>query len=542
MTVESVGKCSVVLLILLPFVVGIRINFTSCQNAGWKCANNLPNEIIYTCSSDTSDYVIHLKDYYTDHITSLTVQQCKKIKIILDCSILQRPSRLQAFRVNSCATVEFGSLASNSLLQTPPEVTIDNVQEIISLPRGMFKSPVTNTELKCLGTTSLSKIRIANSKIKLINTKAIYNVTGIRNIEFENVTINDAEIQAIEANMGFSLTAFTITNSKIDNLRSKAIAVQSRTVTMSNTVFGDIPTKSVNISSDFLHFTDNSIKDVFSDGFIFKSVYTYISRNHIRSLKGNALASVRCSKKMTNGKQFSFSKNSIENIGSGSLYFDYQSCKSAGTIVNYKDNQIDCKCHNIAFLVSSNVNQELNNLILDTPANNTCLAAPCSLPVDIIRMLMESNMCQINLDPRVMCLLYNDKKSKNNEVNTEEDVTEAAPTFYLIRQANGPNGDPSAAMTAINKDDLLNDSHLNMTNRTTIKVVFDSSKDFVETLRSTSNSRKRPVEEPKSPPKTEYTNRCVGTQCRTNAYDKQKALDFYKYVYAQLRPPKIDKT
>lgn len=170
--------------------------------------------------------MIHLKDYYTDHITSLTVQQCKKLKIILDCSILQRPSRLQAFRVNNCATVEFGSLASNSLLQTPPEVTIDNVQEIISLPRGMFKSPVTSTELKCLGTTSLSKIRITNSKIKLINTKAIYNVTGIKAIEFDNVTINDAEIQAIEANMGFSLTAFTITNSKIDNLRSKAIAVR----------------------------------------------------------------------------------------------------------------------------------------------------------------------------------------------------------------------------------------------------------------------------------------------------------------------------
>lgn len=404
----------------------------------------------------------------------------------------------------------------------------------------MFKSPVTSTELKCLGTTSLSKIRITNSKIKLINTKAIYNVTGIKAIEFDNVTINDAEIQAIEANMGFSLTAFTITNSKIDNLRSKAIAVQSKTVTISNTVFGDIPTKSVNISSDFLHFTDNTIKDVLGDGLIFKSAYTHISRNHISTLKGNALASVRCSKKITNGKEFTFSKNSIENIESGSLYFDYQSCKSAGTIVNYKENQMDCKCNNIAFLVNSNINQELNNLILDTAANNTCLSAPCSLPVDIIRMLMESNMCQINLDPRVMCLLYNDKKSKNNEVNSDEDVTEAAPTFYLMKQANGPNQDPSVAMTTINKDELLNDRHLNMTNRTVIKVVFDSSKDFVETLRSTSNSRKRPVEEPKSPPKTEYTNRCVGAQCRTNAYDKQKALDFYKYVYAQLRPPKIN--
>ncbi|XP_063627685.1 uncharacterized protein LOC134799232 [Cydia splendana] len=529
----------VVLYVFLPLTLGVKIGFTSCYDRGWQCNNNLANDIVYTCPLDNNENVIHLKDHYTQHLTSLTVQRCKRLKVILDCSVLQRPSRLQAFKVRDCERLEFASTTTNILIQTPSEVTIENVREIVSLPRGMFKSPVTETELKCLGTTSLKKIRITDSKINIINTRAIYNVSGIMNIEFENITIVDIESQAIEATMNSHSGTFKVTSSKVDNLRSKAIAVHSNRATITDNVFNDISTKSINLTADYIHFTRNTIKDISNDGLIVKSGYTDISNNQIHTLKSNALASIKCSKKITGRKLFSFSKNSIENVETDSLFFDYQSCKSAGTPVSYRENKLNCNCRNIAFLGNAAGNAELSNSILDLASNNSCLSAPCFLPVDVVKMLLESTMCQINLDPEVMCLLYNDKKSKNNEV-TDEDVTEAASTFYLIRQANVRNGDASAAITAINKDYLLNDSHMNMTNRTTIKVVFDSSKDFVETLRSTNSSRRKQVEEPKTPSRTEYTNRCVGAQCRTNAYDKQKALDFYKYVYAQLRTPKTN--
>lgn len=478
------------------------------------------------------DYIIHLKDYYTDHITSLTVQNCKDLRVVLDCPILQRTSQLQRFIVKDCDRLEFVSLAPTSLLQTPPEVTIDNVKEVISLPQKIFKSPTTTTELKCLGAATLKKIRVTNTKINSVNTKAIYNVTGIKSIEFDNVTITDIRNQAIEAIMGTD-AVFTITNSRIENLDLKGITVQTTSATVSESTFNDIIGGAINITAENLNVIGNKFKEIRANGLVFKSVNTDIAQNEITKLKTNALSSVNCLRKRSNRKQFNFIRNRIENVEPHSITFDYTSCKTAGTTVTFSGNKMDCKCQNIAFL---NTNNELNNMILDTSNNNTCLFAPCTLPLDVVKILQESDMCQLSLDPQVMCLLYSDKH--NSEVTTDEDVTEPAPTFYLIRHANSPNGDASAAMTAVDKDDLLRDTHLNMTNRTAIKVVFDSSKDFVETLRSTSSSRKRPAEEPKSPPE-EYINRCVGAQCRNNvAYDKQKALDFYKYVYAQLRPPR----
>ncbi|PZC80825.1 hypothetical protein B5X24_HaOG213812 [Helicoverpa armigera] len=520
--------------VLVQSALSVRINFTSCQDPEWACVNNSPSELVYSCSVASNDFIIHLKDYYTDFITSVTVQNCRDLRVVLDCPLLQRSSKLQRFKVKDCDRLEFVSLSATSLLQTPPEVTIENVKEVVSLPRKIFKSPSTTTEQKCLGANTLKRIRVSNSKINSINTRAIYNVTGIKSIQFDNVTITDVRNQAIEAIMGPD-TIFTITNSRIENVELKGITVQSTSATISDNTFIDIIGGALNITADNLLIINNRFREIRANGLVLKSVYTDITQNDITRLKTNALNSVKCLRKRSNKKQFNFARNRIENVEPHSITFDYASCKSSGTTVTITNNKIDCKCRNIAFL---NNNSELNNMILDTSSNNTCLFAPCTLPVDIVKMLQESDMCELSLDPQVMCLLYSDRHN-NNEVTTDDDVTEPAPTFYLIRQANSPNGDASAAMTAVDKDDLLKDTHLNMTNRTAIKVVFDSSKDFVETLRSTSSSRKRPAEEPKSPPE-EYVNRCVGTQCRNNvAYDRQKALDFYKYVYAQLRPPRI---
>lgn len=477
--------------------------------------------------------MLHLKDFYTDHITSLTVQNCPDIRVVIDCPILQRNSPLQRFKVKNCNKLEFISLTSTSLVQTPSEVVIENVREVVSLPNKIFKSPNSNTEKKCLGANTLRGVKIMNSKINIIKTKAFFNVTGIKSIEFENVTIGTIQTQAIEAIMNIDNTVFKIVNSNIQDIEAKGIVVQSGSVHLQKNMFSELPTNSINITSEYLGLTENRIKQINANALVIKSVNTEIYRNDISLLKTNALNSVKCIRKRTGKKHFNFVDNKVATVEPNSLYFDHNSCKSSGATISFTNNKIDCRCRNVAFL---NTASDLNAIIMNVSNNNTCLSAPCTLPVDIVKLLLESDMCQIELDPQVTCLLYNDKHS-TNEATTDEDVTEPAPTFYLIRPANSPNG--IAAMTAVNKDDLLRDSRLNMTNRTAIKVVFDSSKDFVETLRSTSSSRKRPVEEPKTPSREEYVNRCVGPHCRNNvAYDRQKALDFYKYVYAQLRPPR----
>lgn len=450
----------------------------------------------------------------------------------MDCPILQRPSQLQRFKVKDCDRLEFVSLSSNSLLQTPPEVTLENVREIVSFPKKLFKSPVTATELKCLGSTALKKIRVVNSKINSIKTRAIYNVTGMKSIEFENVTISDIESQGIEALMNDN-TVFSILNSNIENVDFKGITIKTTSATISDNQFNEMFANALNITSDYVRIIGNTFNEI--NGLILKAVSIDISNNIINLLKSNAFTNVKCLRRINIKRQFSFTKNTVKNVESRSLIFDYASCKTAGATVAFNQNTIDCKCRNIEFLNTGTSNRELNNLILDMASNNTCLNVPCSLPVEVVKLLMESSMCHLSLDAKVMCLLYNDRHAKNNEVTTDEDITIPAPTFYLIRPANSPKGDASA-ITAIDKDDLLKDSHLNMTNRTTVKIVFDSTRDFVETLRSTSTTNRKVIEEHKNPPKEDFVNNCVGHNCHVS-FDKQKALDFYKYVYAQLRSP-----
>lgn len=450
--------------------------------------------------------------------------------MVLDCPILQRNSHLQKFTIKNSERLEFVSLSSSSLLQTPPEVTIENVKEIVSLPKNIFKSPSSETERKCLGTNSLRKIRVANSKINLIKTGAFHNVTDIKSIEFENVTITNIQSQAIEALMNINSTVFKIIDSRIDNIQLKGITVQGTSVYLSENNIGDVTSNSVNVTSEYLLVTGNRFKQINANGLVLKSIITDFQRNDFNVLKTNAMNSVKCARRRTSKKQFNFSNNNVVNVEQYSLIFDFDSCKSAGTVVTFTNNKIDCRCRNIAFLNYAN---EPNSIIMDTANNNTCLSAPCVLPLDVLKLLIESNMCRRDFDLQLMCLLYHDRHA-NKEITSYEDVTEPASTFYLIRPANSPNG--VAAMTAVNKDDLLRDSHMNMTNRTAIKVVFNSSKDFVETLRGI---KKKPSEDTMTPPMEEYINRCVGPKCRNNAaYDRQKALDFYRYVYAQLRPPR----
>lgn len=391
----------------------------------------------------------------------------------------------------------------------------------------MFKNPSSINELKCTGSPTLNKIRVVNSKINSIDSYAIHNVTGIKNIEFENVTIANIQNQAIAAIMGDN-SIFSIQNSNVVSLDYSSISVQTTTATLSLNTFGDLTGRTVNITADNIYVTGNTFKEISANGLVIKAGKIEINNNKFDAILRHAFSSVKCARKGTT-KRFNFLNNKIKSIAPFSLLIDFNSCKSIGTTVTFSNNQIDCKCRNAAFLKTGPINTEYSNLIFEASSNNTCISAPCLLPVEIIKKLIDENMCQLKLDAQVMCLLYNDRKT-NNEVTTDEYVVEPTSTFYVVGHANSQNGDASAALTAIDQN-MLKDNQLNRMNKTTIKVVFDSSNDFVETLRSTNHQR------PTTDTKT-TANECVGSQCRNSVYERQKALDFYKFVYAQLRPPK----
>lgn len=369
-----------------------------------------------------------------------------------------------------------------------------------------------------------------NSKINSVDTNAIHNVTEIKIIEFENVTIANIQSHAIDAVMGDS-AVFSIQNSNVATLDYNSINVQTTIATISQNTFGDLTGRTINITADNLYVTGNTFKEISANGFIFKAGYTEFVNNEIDTVLRNAFNSVKCTSKGTS-RIFNFSRNKIRTMAPHSLLIDYTGCKSIGTTVTFNNNQIDCKCRNVAFLITGLINIEYSNLILDVKSNNTCISAPCILPVEIIKKLIDNNMCQLKLDAQLMCLLYYDRES-HNEVTTDEYIIEPTSTIYVVRRANSQNGDTSAAMTDIDQNKLTN-NQLNVMNKTTVKGVFDSLNDFVETLRSTNHHRT--TSEAKTSV-SDNSSRCVGGQC-TNSYDRQKALDFYKFVYAQLRPPK----
>lgn len=486
--------------------------------------------------------MVNLRDFYVDYINSLIVQGCDDVKVIIDCPTLQRASRLQHLTIRTVRKLEFAF--NNALHQTPAELTIENVNEIISLPTGMIKSPNNNSERKCLGNIPLKALRVRNSKINNIETKAIYNVIGMKTIEFTNVTVTRIQNQGIEAVMGNDKSTFSLTNCKINTLDVGSIAVQANTTSIISNTFPDLNFNAVNITSERLQIRDNVFAIIKASAFTIKSSIVDISSNSINTLERNAFANVKCkemqARRRFSKRQFYFTNNIILNLEPNSLLFDYDTCKNTTTLVDFSNNRIDCSCQNIAFLYTkeSDVNSEFKNLIINIKSNNTCLAAPCFLPVEIVKTLVDNNICGLNLNLEVKCLLYNDEKSKKEKSITDEETTEAEPTFYLIRQADR-DGDAIAAMTAIDKDNLLHESQLNMTNRTTIRIVFDSSRDFVENLRSTSTSRQSQKKVNNMNNSREYSgSRCRGNNCQNSvAYNKQKALDFYKYIYAQLRPP-----
>lgn len=382
----------------------------------------------------------------------------------------------------------------------------------------MFKNPSSINELKCAGSPTLKKIRIVNSKINSVNTNAIRNVTEIKMIEFENVTIANIQSNAIEAIMGDN-AVFSVQNSNITSLGYNSMNIQTTTATISQNTFGDLNGRTINITADNLHITRNTFKEISANGFILKAGKFEFLNNEIDTVLRNAFNSVKCANKGTS-RIFNFSKNLIRTIAPHSLLIEYTSCKSIGTNVIFSNNEIDCKCRNVAFLKTGPINTEYSNLILDVKSNNTCISAPCILPVEIIKKLIDSNMCQLKLDAQLMCLLYNDRQSPN-EVTTDEYIIEPTSTIYVVRHD---------MVTDIDQNKLTN-NQLNGMNKTTVKGVFDSLNDIVETLRSTdhhgtTSERKTSV--------SEYTSRCGESECM-NEYDRQKALDFYKFVYAQLR-------
>lgn len=244
-----------------------------------------------------------------------------------------------------------------------------------------------------------------------------------------------------------------------------------------------------------------------------------------------------------------------------------------------------------------NIVTELNDKLLSLDNNNTCLDSPCYLPLSIIKIVIVNNMCHLAAEARMMCYLYYDKTIHNIsaqelELNShykkqtglsnlenynlnlgglELNATEPAPAFYVIKPRIAPKHNLTNREDLPTSDDLndsrdtqgklenitLQDSSVNKSNvssqqRDVIDARVMGLVSYMRTLNISNatidkiinrhnNSTFASQREPQTSSlgdSFQSISKCFDKEsCSKYVQEnKQKALDFYKYLYSQLRP------
>lgn len=415
------------------------------------------------------------------------------------------------------------SLSETSLIQTPPTLTIKDVKEINALPNGFISTSESETAMRCSGGVHKSLV-IKNTKINTIENNAITNVFGVR-IEFDNVDIDVIESDAISIRMA-SESEFILNNSRVDLIEANGVTVAANRTIINDNIIVTLNQHSFNLTSDETEMERNLFMEIKEYAFVIESTSIDIKDNVISNLRRDALSAIKCRNNSSNG-YINFTNNKIHRMEPYSLLFDYNSCKNVNAVIAFTNNKLNCNCQHAAYLLANEVGEktELKAMILDNKNNNTCLSAPCYLPLEIIKTLVDGDMCRLNLNDQIKCLLYNDNNTIINSPYSDEE-TSTTLSFYIIRQAN----EVSDNLSTTDLDNIIKDGKINITNRTIVKVAFDPVRGFIESLRNTNVSSKTEPENNDTEMYEPANNRGrVEDQHKYNfEKDREKASNFYK--------------
>lgn len=248
-----------------------------------------------------------------------------------------------------------------------------------------------------------------------------------------------------------------------------------------------------------------------------------------------------------------------------------------------------------------NIVTELNDKLLSLDNNNTCLDSPCYLPLSIIKIVIVNNMCHLAAEARMMCYLYYDKTIRNIsaqelELNShykkqtglsnlenydlnlggfELNVTEPAPAFYVIKPRTVSRHNLTSREELPTRDGLnesrntqgkleniaLQDSSVDKRNVSSqqrdiidgrimglvsyMRTLNISNATIDKILNKDNNSTPASQREPHASSEGvnfQSISKCFDKEScsRYVQENKQRALDFYKYLYSQLRPVKYN--
>lgn len=514
-----------------------------------------------------------LKDFFYNSVTSLVVEKCDTIKLHLDCPNLRNSGNLQSIEIRDCSVLEIMHSDACTSWQAPTNVVLKNIKYIPTISSRLFRNPSTDIEKKCIGNkNNLASILINNVTIGLMDYNSFENCDGISTLVINNTLIETIKENAINGEFSES-GKFILMNSILKSIRPYAFNIKSDYVLIHNNRINELPSNVFNFTATKVVISENEIDCVKTEALGINTNEVQIIKNRFKLLKTGALINISPMDAST-PFIYNFTQNEIHNLEVGSLYFNSTSLpKILSENVYMGNNVINCQCNRLAWLTDFpymgdvyNFAARLNSHILDSKFNNTCMFSPCKLPLDIVKVLLNNNMCQFFIAPRPLCYLYQDPminnmsttemrnaysiQTDNNSYDSSEmsdevsiNGTEPAPAFYIIKPEYFTK----------NYSSKPNNNKNNSSSENSTYSVDEYSVDLIEYLRSynvpnvtvdkmlTASRKNLNQNDVGSKNNSSINSKCHDKESCSKYIqeNKKKALDYYKSFYEQFLKPKI---
>lgn len=508
-----------------------------------------------------------MKDFLFNSITSLTVENCDNVKLHLDCPNAKNVGNFRSIEVRDCSVLEILHSEGCASWQAPANVVFKNIKYIPRISSKSFRNPSSDVEKKCFGNkTNLESVLIDNVTIGLMDYNSFENCDRISTFVINNTLIEAIKENAINGDFA-DHGKFILMNSVIKSIRPYAFNIKSEHILIQNNRIEILPSNVFNFTASKVVISNNNIDCVKTEALGITTNEIQIVENSFKFLKTGALININPMDVKT-PFIYNFSLNEIYNLEVGSLYFNTTSLpKILGKYVHLGNNVIDCQCNRLAWLTdfpymgdTYNSAARLNSHILEPKYNNTCMFSPCNLPLNIVKVLLNNNLCHFFIAPVHMCDLYRNPMINNISLSEMQDAysvqsynrsydnsemsdevsanrSESPPAFYVIKPENF----------------MKNLSKSNKTNDSSAYSVDEYSMDLIEYLRSynvpnvtvdkmlTASRKSLNQNDEASKNNSSANSKCYNKESCSKYIqeNKKKALDYYKSFYEQFLKPKV---
>ncbi|XP_067002660.2 uncharacterized protein [Anabrus simplex] len=377
--------------------------FSKCESNGWSCVNQRGTlDVLYQCTNETGWEVAvgELPLNLPRKAQSLTIQNCQEVKLTFE--------KFPDYTLRFLAIKNIGNLTvtpTTTNFSLPQRIIFENINSILSLRSFTF-----------IG--NIESITFHNVRIMHIASEGFYHLKIRKTIRWDGVKIGLLDMNAlndIQVN-----GEFLITNSHLDTLDMQSFQVKAPKVVIENSHIKDVRFYAIVVLADQFFLTNNTGFDlVMPNAFGVLAREVVIKGNSFNYLQTEALQQITPAlwNEEIKGKiTYTFQNNHIQVADFGSLHVNLLEYATAKATMMLGNNTFSCSCTHLGWLGLEFFEHadDFHKRLLSAEENNTCIDAPCYLPLSIMEMLVKSaNICATNHTTEELCELYQQKLKKH---------------------------------------------------------------------------------------------------------------------------------